>query len=199
MEASLCRAECLALIGGNSFSATTIAGEQVLVPVVIDSEPLILFRVEDGHLLLSLAVNGADNEPVLVVEDNELVLMVDAAWDFEWAGTRFRIRHASRQMRRRAGSGRTGRCRVPRANGGGRRYRHVGRNCCASRKGRPADRGCVVGDGKGERPPRRPDLTDISVSTRCYAASTLGVNLSHRTRATEHTRFRPQTTARPMT
>lgn len=70
---------CEAIIGGNQFSAATIDGDQVLVPLMIDGETLILFRVEGGHLLLSLSVCDERNEPVLLIEDNESLLMVGAA------------------------------------------------------------------------------------------------------------------------
>lgn len=90
---------CEVIIGGNQFSATTIDGDQVLVPLMIDGEPLILFRVEDGHLLLSLSVYDELNQLVLRIEDNELVLVVGAAWDFEFAASRLIIRNAPRAIR----------------------------------------------------------------------------------------------------
>ncbi len=89
---------CEAVIGGNHFSAATINGDQVLVPLMIDGEPLLLFRVEDGHLLLSLSVYDERNEPVLLIEDNALVLMVGAAWDFEFVASRLFIRNAPRTI-----------------------------------------------------------------------------------------------------
>jgi hypothetical protein len=89
---------CEAIIGGNEFSAAIIDGDQVLVPLMIDGEPLVLFRVEDGHLLFSLSVYDERNEPVLLIEDNELVLLVGAAWDFEFVSSRLLIRNAPRAI-----------------------------------------------------------------------------------------------------
>ena len=73
-------------------------GEQVLAPVIVDAQPLILFRLEDGHLLLSLYVYDAYNHPVLVIEDNELRFSVTRAWDYELQGRSLIVRMGPRRI-----------------------------------------------------------------------------------------------------
>lgn len=81
-----------AVMGNNHFGVGTLNGELVLAPVVIDGQPLVLFRLEDGHLLLSLSAYNAYGEPILIIEDNELRFGVEHRWDYELRGRTLVVR-----------------------------------------------------------------------------------------------------------
>jgi len=84
---------CSASIGGCDFTVAKLADDEVLAPVVIDCLPVILFRLENGNLLLSLYVFDPDNSPLLIIRDNELRFSTDS-WDIEFVGRRMTIRQA---------------------------------------------------------------------------------------------------------
>ncbi len=59
--------------------------------LVIANEKLIEFRIEDSHLLLSLAIKDADNQILLLIIDNELIYKTDL-WDLSFIGGRITIK-----------------------------------------------------------------------------------------------------------
>lgn len=61
------------------------------VAVMIDGQPLIGFRFEDGQCLLQLRLFDESNQLVLQVVDNELIYSV-APWDIEFVGNTLTLR-----------------------------------------------------------------------------------------------------------
>jgi trigger factor len=84
---------CSASIGGVDFRAASLAEGQALVPIVVDLLPLVMFRLEDGNVLLSLYAFTEDNTPALIIIDNELRFST-GAWDIEFVGRRLTVRQA---------------------------------------------------------------------------------------------------------
>lgn len=76
-----------ALIGSNLF---TMENDDFAV-FVIDGNPLMGFRFEDGRALLQLRVYDEKNRLVLKIVDSELVQSA-ALWDFEFVGSRLTLR-----------------------------------------------------------------------------------------------------------
>lgn len=85
-------------IGSNFFEAALVEGVRSLTAIVVDGEPLLEFRLEDGHVLLGLKIHGPFGNPILTIIDNELCYVVGSAWDFELTGRRLVIREAARQI-----------------------------------------------------------------------------------------------------
>jgi trigger factor len=88
---------CEVRIGNNDFTSTVLSTSGWLIAVMIDDVPLVQFRLEDGHLLLTIRVFNHLNHLVLLVEDNELVYRADQ-WDIEMVGRRIVIREAKRNV-----------------------------------------------------------------------------------------------------
>jgi trigger factor len=64
---------------------------------MVDGTPLLMFRLEDGHLLLNLFVLDECNEPLLQIVDNELVYRPDA-WDIKLVSNRLTVHEAARRI-----------------------------------------------------------------------------------------------------
>lgn len=86
---------CTALLGNNEFRALDAGGELLLIPVMIDGLPLVQFRLEEGQLLLSLNFYDPDGTPLLIIEDNEMVIS-SSIWDVEVEGLTIVVRWAKR-------------------------------------------------------------------------------------------------------
>ena len=84
-------------IGENSFTSNNRGGPFNMVPLFIDGQAMIRFRVEDEHLLLSMRVFDECNLQVLEIEDNELVYSI-IPWDIELVKTTLIIRVAQRNI-----------------------------------------------------------------------------------------------------
>jgi len=88
---------CSIGIAGNEFVATDAGTGLVVLPLVIDGHPIVMFEGLDGHLLLSLTVADESNFHVLVIDRNELVYKVDP-WDVEFVGRRLIVREGPGQI-----------------------------------------------------------------------------------------------------
>jgi hypothetical protein len=67
------------------------------VPLLVDGIPLIKFRSEANHVLLSLVVLDEKNRQKVKIVDNELVVATDN-WDVEVEGTRLVVREGDRKI-----------------------------------------------------------------------------------------------------
>jgi hypothetical protein len=87
--------DCEAVVGSNicRFSWPVLP----FVPLIVDDTPIILFRIEDGQLLLTVQLFDAQNNLLLQVLDNELVYSVDP-WDVEFVGKTLTVRNAPRDI-----------------------------------------------------------------------------------------------------
>lgn len=66
-------------------------------PITVDARPLLSFRpqpVPGGPIVMSLVLGAVDEEPDLIVKDNEWRPASDA-WHFERRGNRYRFSHRS--------------------------------------------------------------------------------------------------------
>lgn len=68
-----------------------------LVPLVIDDEPIVLFLVEDEHLLRSFSYYDESNQLMLRIRNNELVYRTDI-WDIELIGKNLKLRKGMRHI-----------------------------------------------------------------------------------------------------
>lgn len=80
------------VLGSIAFERAMSNTSRAFAPIVVDGEPLVKFRNEDGQLLLSLKAYDRTNKPVLVIDDNELCLHVSGPWDCEFSGKTMTIR-----------------------------------------------------------------------------------------------------------
>lgn len=85
--------ECI--IGDNAF--TTGPGQQTLVPLMIQSEPLVMFDLADGHLLLSLNLYDERGNILLRIYKYELVYSMQP-WDVTLVGRTLKLRQAERHI-----------------------------------------------------------------------------------------------------
>ena len=88
---------CEALIGSNVHTWPEMHDGLMTVPVLIDDTPIVMFRVEDGHLLLTVQLFDEDNELLVQVVDNELVFSTEE-WDVEFVGRQLTVRSAPRKI-----------------------------------------------------------------------------------------------------
>ncbi len=82
---------CEAVIGSNLHVWPSLADEMFTVPLIVDDTPIVLFRAEDGHLLLSVQLFNEKNELLVQIIDNQLVFSA-APWDVEFVGRQLTVR-----------------------------------------------------------------------------------------------------------
>lgn len=82
---------CEADIGSNLHVWPSLADDAFTVPLLIDDTPVVLFRAEDGHLLLSVQLFNDQNELLVQIVDNQLVFSA-TPWDVEFQGRRLTVR-----------------------------------------------------------------------------------------------------------
>jgi len=97
LERPTCRNACEVDIGGNRFGMNVTNGDGVLVPMSIDGVPLLAFVLQDGHLLLNLALFDEFNQLVLHIKNNQLLFSV-SPWDIQLVGRRLIIREAAKKI-----------------------------------------------------------------------------------------------------
>ena len=85
-------------IGNNVMTLEDVGSGAAMVPVLIDREPLMVIRIMDEHVLLSLALRDEANNVVCRVIDNELVYST-TPWDISFVGSTLTLRSARSQIR----------------------------------------------------------------------------------------------------
>ncbi len=82
---------CEALIGSNRHIWSSLADDSFTVPLIVDDTPLVLFRAQQGHPLLTVQLFDQRNQLLVQIVDNELVFST-ASWDIELAGRHLTVR-----------------------------------------------------------------------------------------------------------
>ena len=59
--------------------------------VGIDDEPLLVVRVEDGNVLLTMNIKNEDDETIFLVDENEMIFTTNL-WDVEFVGRTLTMR-----------------------------------------------------------------------------------------------------------
>jgi trigger factor len=62
-----------------------------MLPIVVDEQPLLRFRIEDEQVLFSLALFDEENNPCVIIDDNELLFRA-TLYDVEFVGRRLIVR-----------------------------------------------------------------------------------------------------------
>jgi trigger factor len=89
--------ECVAELGSNVYVWPELAEGMMTAPLVVDDTPIVLFRMQDGHLLLTVQLFDEDNEMLVQILDNELVYSIDH-WDVQFEGLQLTVRAAYREI-----------------------------------------------------------------------------------------------------
>ncbi len=84
-------------LAGMKFVVPASRVGSLLVPLMIDDEPIVIFRVEDEHLLLSFNYYDESNRLALRIKNNELVYRTDV-WDIEFIGKNLKLRKGKREI-----------------------------------------------------------------------------------------------------
>lgn len=84
-------------MGKTKFSVDQLRDQDFLVPLVIDGHPMIFFSKEEDQLFLNLYLYDQYNHPILVIQQNELVVS-SSAWDITFISNCLRINLASRNI-----------------------------------------------------------------------------------------------------
>lgn len=84
-------------MGKTLFGVDQLKSQDLMVPLIIDGYPMIAFSFVEDHLLLNLYLYDHYNQPVLIIEQNELVIMV-GIWDIQFVANRLIIKLASRNV-----------------------------------------------------------------------------------------------------
>ena len=79
-------------IGSNEFRSRAD-----LVPIVIDDNPVVLFRRVDDELLFSLDLRDVNNFPAVSIEENQLVASI-GHWDITFVGQVLTVRNGARDV-----------------------------------------------------------------------------------------------------
>jgi trigger factor len=82
---------CEAVIGSNRHVWPRLDDGMLTVPLLVDDTPVVLFRAEDGHLLLTVQLFSEQNDMLIQIVDNELVFSVEP-WDVEFKGRELTVR-----------------------------------------------------------------------------------------------------------
>jgi hypothetical protein len=90
-------AGCEALIGSNRHVWPRLENGMVTLPLLVDDTPIVLFRAEDGHLLLTVQLFNEQNDMLVQIVDNELVFSVEP-WDVEFKGRQLTVRGGPRDI-----------------------------------------------------------------------------------------------------
>jgi hypothetical protein len=85
-------------VANSSFEYRGLQDGAMVAPLVIDNQPIVAFRVDQGHLLLSFTAFDEVNRPIIQVNDNELVYDAAARWDIEWVGQKLVFRDGRRRI-----------------------------------------------------------------------------------------------------
>jgi hypothetical protein len=84
-------------LGNCTFGYKNLGRVGGLTAIAVDGTPLIEFRLQDGHLLLSLTAYDTSNTEILSIRDNQLIHSA-VPWDIEFVGTTLTIRAAAREI-----------------------------------------------------------------------------------------------------
>jgi HNH endonuclease len=82
---------CRSVIGSNTHEWPQLGPNMFTVPLLIDDTPIVLFRVEDEHLLLTAQLFNRSNQLLAQIVDNQLVYSM-SSWDVEFVGRELTIR-----------------------------------------------------------------------------------------------------------
>jgi hypothetical protein len=82
---------CEANIASNVYVTPQLAERALTAPLIVDDTPIVMFRMQDGHLLLTVRLFDAINELLVQIVDNELIYSVDP-WDVEFQGLTLTVR-----------------------------------------------------------------------------------------------------------
>jgi hypothetical protein len=82
---------CEATIGSNLHVWPALEDGDFTLPLLVDDTPIVLFRAEDHHLLLTVQLFNDQNELVVQIVDNQLVYSA-APWDVEFVGRQLTVR-----------------------------------------------------------------------------------------------------------
>lgn len=92
--------EIRSVIGGMVFNpikpAQNLTEEFFSIFIQIGHQPIIWFDVEEGNLLLNVFIYQ-NNQPILLIKNNELVYMTEL-WDVEFVGRTLSIREGHRRI-----------------------------------------------------------------------------------------------------
>jgi hypothetical protein len=89
--------DCEASIGSNIHVWPTMHDGLITIPLLIDNTPIVMFRLEDQQLLMTIQLFDEANELLVQVVDNELVFSTDE-WDVEFVGKTLTVRSGPRQV-----------------------------------------------------------------------------------------------------
>ncbi|QRG77813.1 hypothetical protein [Citrobacter sp. R56] len=86
-------------IGTNIFSRKVRKEEAftVMVPIMVDGIPILAFIIQDNHILLNVNLFDRTNDPLLKIENNQLVYNV-STWDIQLIATTLTIREKARKI-----------------------------------------------------------------------------------------------------
>ncbi len=88
---------CEIHIGSESFVTETKGQPAESLPLIVDGNPLIGFRLEDGHLFLYPQLFDQFNLPIINIYQNNLVYSI-SPWDIQFVGRTITIREQSRKF-----------------------------------------------------------------------------------------------------
>jgi hypothetical protein len=83
--------QCRANLGSNIHVWPVLAEGMFTVPLLIDDTPVVLFRVEDGQLLLTVQLIDSTNRLLVQIIDSELVYSI-LPWDVEFEAQTLTVR-----------------------------------------------------------------------------------------------------------
>jgi trigger factor len=88
---------CEVLIGNSSFTTRDEGYGTLMVPISVDSTPLIGFILADGHLLLNLNLFDESNNCIMRIVNNQLSYSSDP-WDIQLVGRNLKVRAGHRRL-----------------------------------------------------------------------------------------------------
>ena len=80
-----------ARIGTVTHLTSMLTEATVMLPLLVDDTPIVFFKKEDGHLLLTVQLFNAANELVVQILDNQLMYSA-TEWDVELVGRTLTVR-----------------------------------------------------------------------------------------------------------
>lgn len=93
----------IAVIAGNHFTNDGVVQAfedrplPYVIPILIDSTPIIGFKFQDERLLLNIIYFDEFNRPIFQIIDNQLIFKPDI-WDIELRGARLKIREKPKSI-----------------------------------------------------------------------------------------------------
>lgn len=85
------------VVGTNTFMCSSPNEDFLTIPITVNNTPLIIIKIEDGNLLISMQIFDREGNRILCISDNQLA-HTTGPWDIQFVGRVLTIREGERNI-----------------------------------------------------------------------------------------------------